>query len=56
MAAARVIVVGGGRKQAFLSLFSHAKPAVVSGLSAAHTVYLNGGSVLLLDKNSRPWN
>ena len=24
----------------------------VSGLSAAHTVYLNGGNVLLLDKNS----
>merc|ERR1712000_650777 len=32
----RVIVVGGG----------------LSGLSAAHTVYLNGGSVLLLDKNN----
>jgi hypothetical protein len=25
----------------------------VSGLSAAHTVYLNGGNVLLLDKNSK---
>lgn len=25
----------------------------MSGLSAAHTVYLNGGSVLLLDKNSK---
>ena len=24
----------------------------VSGLSAAHTVYLAGGNVLLLDKNS----
>ncbi|KAI4154430.1 MAG: hypothetical protein LQ340_001683 [Diploschistes diacapsis] len=36
MAAPRVIVVGGG----------------LSGLSAAHTVYLNGGTVLLLDKNS----
>merc|ERR1712054_567690 len=32
----RVIVVGGG----------------LSGLSAAHTVYLNGGSVLLLNKNN----
>ncbi|KAK5195467.1 Osmotic growth protein [Exophiala xenobiotica] len=32
----RVIVVGGG----------------LAGLSAAHTVYLNGGSVLLLDKNN----
>lgn len=27
--------------------------ATVSGLSAAHTVYLNGGNVLLLDKNSK---
>ena len=26
--------------------------AAVSGLSAAHTIYLNGGNVLLLDKNS----
>ncbi|CAF9904665.1 MAG: hypothetical protein GOMPHAMPRED_002911 [Gomphillus americanus] len=34
--APRVIVVGGG----------------LSGLSAAHTIYLNGGSVLLLDKNN----
>jgi phytoene dehydrogenase-like protein len=34
----RVIVVGGG----------------LSGLSAAHTVYLNGGNVLVLDKNSMP--
>ncbi len=25
----------------------------VSGLSAAHTIYLNGGNVLLLDKNSK---
>jgi hypothetical protein len=25
----------------------------VSGLSAAHTVYLNGGNVLLLDKQSK---
>lgn len=33
----RVIVVGGG----------------LSGLSAAHTVYLNGGNVLVLDKNSK---
>ena len=32
-----VIVVGAG----------------LSGLSAAHTVYLNGGNVLLLDKNSK---
>jgi phytoene dehydrogenase-like protein len=32
----RVIVVGAG----------------LSGLSAAHTIYLNGGNVLLLDKNS----
>jgi flavocytochrome c len=32
----RIIVVGGG----------------LSGLSAAHTIYLNGGNVLLLDKNS----
>uniref|UniRef100_A0A0D6R7T5 fumarate reductase (NADH) n=1 Tax=Araucaria cunninghamii TaxID=56994 RepID=A0A0D6R7T5_ARACU len=36
MPAPRVIVVGGG----------------LSGLSAAHTVYLNGGNVLLLDKNN----
>ncbi|KAK5087907.1 Osmotic growth protein [Lithohypha guttulata] len=36
MPAPRVIVVGGG----------------LSGLSAAHTVYLNGGNVLLLDKNT----
>ncbi|RMD39954.1 hypothetical protein DV735_g5168, partial [Chaetothyriales sp. CBS 134920] len=36
MAHPRVIVVGGG----------------LSGLSAAHTVYLNGGSVLVLDKNN----
>lgn len=36
MSGSRVIVVGGG----------------LSGLSAAHTVYLNGGSVLLLDKNN----
>ncbi|KAL9040104.1 MAG: hypothetical protein Q9214_004616, partial [Letrouitia sp. 1 TL-2023] len=34
--AARVIVVGGG----------------LSGLSAAHTIYLAGGNVLLLDKNN----
>ncbi|MCJ1477566.1 hypothetical protein MMC13_006238 [Lambiella insularis] len=34
--APRVIVVGGG----------------LSGLSAAHTIYLNGGNVLLLDKNN----
>ncbi|KAM5434346.1 Osmotic growth protein [Microsporum canis] len=34
--APRVIVVGGG----------------LSGLSAAHTVYLNGGNVLLLDKQN----
>jgi phytoene dehydrogenase-like protein len=32
----RVIVVGAG----------------LSGLSAAHTIYLSGGNVLLLDKNS----
>jgi hypothetical protein len=25
----------------------------VSGLSAAHTVYLNGGNVLVLDKQSK---
>ncbi|ETN37014.1 uncharacterized protein HMPREF1541_08002 [Cyphellophora europaea CBS 101466] len=36
MAPPRVIVVGGG----------------LSGLSAAHTVYLNGGNVLVLDKNN----
>ncbi|ERF70244.1 hypothetical protein EPUS_00432 [Endocarpon pusillum Z07020] len=36
MPAPRVIVVGGG----------------LSGLSAAHTIYLNGGNVLLLDKNN----
>jgi flavocytochrome c len=34
--AARIIVVGGG----------------LSGLSAAHTAYLNGGTVVLLDKNN----
>lgn len=27
-------------------------PQTVSGLSAAHTVYLNGGNVLVLDKQS----
>ena len=26
--------------------------SIVSGLSAAHTIYLAGGNVLLLDKNS----
>ncbi|KAJ5625501.1 hypothetical protein N7510_001810 [Penicillium lagena] len=36
MAAPQVIVVGGG----------------LSGLSAAHTVYLNGGNVLVLDKQA----
>ncbi|KIW65814.1 hypothetical protein PV04_08036 [Phialophora macrospora] len=36
MAPPRVIVVGGG----------------LSGLSAAHTVYLNGGNILVLDKNN----
>ncbi|KIX01427.1 uncharacterized protein Z518_09153 [Rhinocladiella mackenziei CBS 650.93] len=36
MTSPRVIVVGGG----------------LSGLSAAHTVYLNGGNVLVLDKNN----
>ncbi|KAK5941529.1 Osmotic growth protein [Knufia obscura] len=36
MPAPRVIVVGAG----------------LSGLSAAHTVYLNGGNVLVLDKNN----
>ncbi|KAL4935540.1 hypothetical protein BDV06DRAFT_126756 [Aspergillus oleicola] len=34
--APRVIVVGGG----------------LSGLSAAHTIYLNGGNVLVLDKQA----
>jgi phytoene dehydrogenase-like protein len=33
----RVIVVGAG----------------LSGLSAAHTIYLAGGNVVLLDKNSK---
>jgi flavin-dependent dehydrogenase len=32
---AQIIVVGGG----------------LAGLSAAHTIYENGGSVLVLDKN-----
>ncbi|OQD69287.1 hypothetical protein PENPOL_c002G07241 [Penicillium polonicum] len=36
MAAPQVIVVGGG----------------LSGLSAAHTIYLNGGNVLVLDKQA----
>ena len=31
----------------------NADMVTVSGLSAAHTIYLNGGNVLLLDKNSR---
>lgn len=29
-----------------------AHKCAVSGLSAAHTIYLSGGNVLLLDKNS----
>jgi len=28
-------------------------PSPVSGLSAAHTIYLSGGNVILLDKNSK---
>jgi hypothetical protein len=55
--APRVIVVGGGRTQspAFSprSLFADHCSSVVSGLSAAHTVYLNGGNVLVLDKQSQ---
>lgn len=47
-----MIVVGGGREYSCRFSASHAKSATVSGLSAAHTVYLNGGTVLLLDKNS----
>jgi phytoene dehydrogenase-like protein len=34
-----VIVVGGG----------------LSGLSAAHTIYLSGGNVLVLDKQGEWW-
>ena len=35
------------------SLFADHCSSVVSGLSAAHTVYLNGGNVLVLDKQSQ---
>jgi len=47
----RVIVVGGGRKHLpafFESIHSHM--LLVSGLSAAHTIYLAGGNVVVLDK------
>jgi hypothetical protein len=58
MPAPRIIVVGGGCKSRHLP--PRGPPGAplmltlisVSGLSAAHTVYLNGGNVLLLDKNS----
>ena len=55
MPAPRIIVVGGGCKSSpkpnhqFQSIDIY----TVSGLSAAHTIYLNGGNVLLLDKNSK---
>lgn len=53
MPAPRVIVVGGGRMYfAVLVVAKLTGLFVVSGLSAAHTIYLNGGNVLLLDKNS----
>ena len=52
--APRIIVVGGGCE---LNVFPIPRLLgtdllTVSGLSAAHTVYLAGGNVLLLDKNS----
>jgi hypothetical protein len=31
-------------------------PTTVSGLSAAHTIYLSGGNVVLLDKNSKSFD
>lgn len=34
------------------SAFDANNNRVVSGLSAAHTIYLSGGNVVLLDKNS----
>jgi hypothetical protein len=51
----RIIVVGAGREQLPSKLLIHANVArSVSGLSAAHTIYLAGGNVLLLDKNGKP--
>lgn len=52
MAAPQVIVVGGGCKALppHFNSDSSADSLPVSGLSAAHTVYLNGGNVLVLDK------
>ena len=50
----RVIVVGGGCEfgslPAFRIVADHYRVSQVSGLSAAHTVYLNGGNVMVLDK------
>lgn len=52
--APRVIVVGGGCENSSCSCpkTPYADFSPVSGLSAAHTIYLAGGNVLLLDKNS----
>jgi FAD binding domain-containing protein len=63
MAPPRVIVVGGGCTQSptfspqppnpLICLLTCHCSSVVSGLSAAHTVYLNGGNVLVLDKQGQ---
>jgi hypothetical protein len=56
MPAPRIIVVGGGCKLYSGNLITRLERTdicTVSGLSAAHTIYLNGGNVLLLDKNSK---
>ena len=51
--APRVIVVGGGCEKPHAPLQDRELTKAVSGLSAAHTIYLAGGNVLLLDKNSQ---
>ena len=51
--APRVIVVGGGCKLTHASnlhLADADNQITVSGLSAAHTLYLAGGNVIVLDK------
>lgn len=63
-----VIVVGGGRKSLLSAPMSSAlvcsatvpfrkrltSSLPVSGLSAAHTIYLAGGNVTVLDKQGKP--
>lgn len=50
--APQIIVVGGGCKLPVSTYTRSYLTGLVSGLSAAHTVYLNGGNVLVLDKQS----